>query len=71
MKKEVEKLKSGSESSGSHSGRLSSKSGATKDKLRKYSRVEFEKEQQLKLMKDKLKSRRGRLVVHQMIRIAI
>ena len=54
LRKDVKKLKSGSESSGSRSDGHSSKSVANKAKSKKHSRVEVEKERQLKLMKDKL-----------------
>ena len=67
LKKDVEKLKSDSESSGSHSGGMSGKASSSKEKVKpgqekvKLSRVELEKERQLKLMKEKLDSRRGEI----------
>ena len=67
LKKDVEKLKSDSESSGSHSGGISGKASSSKEKVKpgrekvKLSRVELEKERQLKLMKEKLDSRRGEI----------
>ena len=58
LRKDVDKLKSGNESSASHSSKHSKISLKDKDKVKKH-RVEIEKERHLKLMKEKLKSRRG------------
>ena len=61
LRKDVEKIKSGSESSGSRNGGHSSKSLASKGKAKKHNKVEAEKERQIKLMKDQLKSKRGEI----------